>query len=76
MGNGMRSSSRREIRNWVGGLFFFLFVASATIFAQLPTATILGVVKDTSGGVVPEVAVTARNVDTDQTRSGTSQLLE
>ncbi len=73
MGIGIRSNaSRRGIRNFVGGLFFFLFVASATVFAQLPTATILGVVKDTSGGVVPDVAVTARNVDTDQTRTGTT----
>ena len=60
------------IRNWLGGLLFFLFVASATIFAQLPTATILGVVKDASGAVIPDVNLTARNVDTGQTRSTTS----
>jgi hypothetical protein len=67
-----RSNDRPEIRKWVGGLFFFLFVASATIFAQLPTATILGVVKDTSGGVVPGVKVTVRNVDTSQSRTVTT----
>jgi outer membrane receptor protein involved in Fe transport len=37
-------------------------------FAQLPTATILGVAKDSSGGVLPNVAVTIVNVDTGLTR--------
>src|SRR3984893_13717328 len=32
--------------------------------AQLPTGTILGVAKDTSGGVLPNVTVTITNVDT------------
>jgi hypothetical protein len=72
MGNGVLSSGR-GIRNFVGGLFFFLFVASATIFAQLPTATILGVAKDSSGAVVPGVNLTARNVDTGQSRTATTE---
>ena len=38
-------------------------------FAQLPTATILGVVKDSSGAVVPAAAVTATNVETGQKRT-------
>src|SRR5712671_6327956 len=46
--------------------------ASPTIFAQLPTATILGVVKDSSGSVVPDVNLTARNVDTGQIRAMTT----
>jgi hypothetical protein len=37
--------------------------------AQLPTALVLGVVKDSSGAVVPDVALTARNVETGQTRT-------
>src|ERR1035437_1516707 len=70
MRQGIRLSGKlRGIRNWLGGLFFFLFVASSGIFAQLPTATVLGVVKDSSGAVVPDVNLTARNVDTGQTRS-------
>ena len=35
---------------------FFAGIASA----QLPTATVLGVVKDSSGAVVPDAALTAR----------------
>ena len=38
--------------------------------AQLPTATIAGVVKDSSGAVIPGVTVTATNSETGQTRSG------
>ena len=41
--------------------------------AQLPTATILGVVKDSSGAVVPEAALTARNVETGQARTTVSE---
>ena len=38
--------------------------------AQLPTATIAGVVKDSSGAVIPGVSVTVTNSETGQTRSG------
>ena len=37
--------------------------------AQLPTATISGVVKDATGAVVPGVAVTATNVERGLTRT-------
>src|ERR1019366_3299729 len=40
--------------------------------AQLPTGTILGVVKDASGGVVPGATITATNVDNAQARTATS----
>ena len=39
------------------------------VLAQLPTATILGVAKDSSGGVLPSVTVTVTNVDTGLTRT-------
>lgn len=44
-------------------------LASIVAVAQLPTAAILGVVSDSSGAVVPNANLTARNVDTGQTRS-------
>ena len=50
---------------WVG-------VFTSLAFAQLPTATILGVVKDSSGAVVPGATLTARNVETGQTRTAVS----
>src|ERR1700693_2292398 len=39
------------------------------VVAQLPTATILGVAKDTSGGVLPIATITVTNVDTGLTRT-------
>ncbi len=44
------------------------FVATAAL-AQLPTGNILGVVKDSSGGVVSGASVTVRNVDTGSSRT-------
>jgi len=55
----------------------FVFLAAVAFsatgsFAQLPTATILGVVRDATGAVVPQAGLTARNVDTGQTRTTVS----
>jgi Carboxypeptidase regulatory-like domain/TonB dependent receptor len=46
-----------------------LILLAIPAVAQLPTATILGVAKDSSGGVLPNVTVTATNVDTGLTRT-------
>src|SRR6266481_3908548 len=43
------------------GLVCFLSLLQPAA-AQLPTATILGVAKDSSGAVVPDVSLTARNI--------------
>jgi hypothetical protein len=53
----------------LGALIFFLAVSSAV--AQ-STGTILGLVKDQSGGVVPDAAVTIVNADTSQSRTATT----
>ena len=53
----------------MAGLSLLLLLAPSDSFAQLPTATILGTVKDTSGGLVPGANVTARNRDTGQNRT-------
>lgn len=52
-------------------LFMSITVASPGI-AQLPTATVLGVVRDNSGSVVPGTSLTARNTGTGQTRQVSS----
>ena len=46
-----------------------LILLAIPTVAQLPTATILGVAKDSSGGVVPNATVTITNVDTGLTRT-------
>ncbi len=54
-------SCKRHVRfSAVVLLFLFLLVSAQ---AQLPTATISGVVKDATGAVVPGVSVTATNVE-------------
>ena len=50
-------------------LLFLGWVRPPAVWAQMPTATILGVVKDATGAVVPEASLTARNVETGQTRT-------
>src|SRR5712692_8760342 len=44
------------------------WIGPSVVWAQLPTATILGVVHDTTGAVMPGASLTARNLDTGQTR--------
>ena len=67
--------SRKMVSNKIFRLIRLgLFLASgAALFAQLPTAAILGVVKDTSGAVVPGATITARNAETGLTRSAVSE---
>ena len=67
---GLRSRVRRaQSWGWIAGLAFLLFAATSSSFAQQTTATILGTVKDTSGAVVPEASMTARNLDTGAVRT-------
>src|SRR5207247_4692457 len=42
------------------------------VFAQTSTATILGVVKDTTGALIPGVSITVKHTDTGQTRTAIS----
>jgi len=52
-----------------------VLIASGTnwlAFAQTATATIVGVVKDTSGALIPGVSITVKHTDTGQTRTAIS----
>ncbi|MFN2453357.1 MAG: TonB-dependent receptor domain-containing protein [Pyrinomonadaceae bacterium] len=44
--------------------FFLLLGSVTTVHAQFDTATVLGVVNDTNGGVVPNATVTLKNIQT------------
>src|SRR5437667_9534178 len=45
---------------------------SSLAFSQTATATIVGVVKDTSGALIPGVSITVKHTDTGQTRTAIS----
>src|SRR5947209_6017877 len=48
---------------------YILLINTGAAFAQLPTATILGTVRDSSGGVIPGADVAAKNIETGQSRT-------
>jgi carboxypeptidase family protein/TonB-dependent receptor-like protein len=60
---------------YLKGIYLSIICAAALILvaipvvAQLPTGTILGVAKDSSGASVPNTTITITNVDTGSTRS-------
>ena len=49
-----------------------LLLAAIPVLAQVPTATVLGTVNDSSGAMVPGATVTIQNVDTNATRTATT----
>src|SRR2546428_1341784 len=53
-------------------LSFTLLTIVKPAMSQLPTATILGTVKDPTGAVIPGAAITAKNVETALTRTAVS----
>ncbi|OFW34684.1 MAG: hypothetical protein A3J28_02440 [Acidobacteria bacterium RIFCSPLOWO2_12_FULL_60_22] len=63
---------RQQASKLAVSLLFCIGILAPAAFAQLPTATILGVVKDGTGAVVPGAGLTARSTETGQTRSAVS----
>ncbi|OFV93566.1 MAG: hypothetical protein A3H28_03380 [Acidobacteria bacterium RIFCSPLOWO2_02_FULL_61_28] len=60
---------RRQTSKLAVSLLCCIGILVPIAFAQLPTATILGVVKDGTGAVVPGASLTARSTETGQTRT-------
>ena len=55
----------RQNCKWIyWGIFLLAALMAIPVAAQLPTGTILGVAKDSSGGVLPNATITITNVDT------------
>jgi len=49
-----------------------MLLSAISAFAQLPTGTIIGTVKDSSGGTMPDAQVTVTNTETNESRSTTT----
>src|SRR5215813_9368619 len=64
--------SLRSFQTFVRAIVALIALPTCLVFAQLPTGTILGLVKDSSGAVIPGARVTLTNTDTSLTRNGTS----
>src|SRR5438876_215429 len=65
-------NSLRSFETFVTAIVGLIALPTCLVFAQLPTGTILGVVKDSSGAVIPGASVTITNIDTSLTRTGAS----
>src|SRR5438094_9390392 len=61
-----------SFETFVTAIVALIALPTCLVFAQLPTGTILGVVKDSSGAVIPGVSVTVTNIDTSLSRTGAS----
>src|SRR5262245_22695180 len=57
---------------FVGAVALILWIAVGTSVAYAQNAQITGLLKDSSGGILPGAAVTARNVETGLTRAATT----
>src|SRR6059036_3902815 len=64
--------SLRSFETFVAAIVGLIALPTCLVFAQLPTGTILGVVKDSSGAVIPGTSLTITNIDTSLTRTGSS----
>ncbi len=56
----------------LGFLLVSILAAAGTSYGQLMNATLVGSVQDSSGGTLPGATVTVRNLDTNQTRTDTT----
>jgi hypothetical protein len=64
---------REFVRRSIVCLAVLLILAAIPVAAQLPTGTILGNVKDSSGASIPGATVTVRNTDTNLTKTATTE---
>src|SRR5881397_2408831 len=62
----------RSFERFATAIVVLIALPTCLVFAQTSTATILGVVKDTSGALIPGVSITVKHTDTGQTRTAIS----
>src|SRR3989475_3656895 len=68
------SNSLHEFGRFVTAIVVLIALSTCLVFAQTSsaTATILGVVKDTSGALIPGVSITVKHTETGLTRAAIS----
>src|SRR5213592_3109323 len=59
----------RSFGNFATAIVVLIALPTCLVFAQTSTATILGVVKDTSGALVPGVSITVKHTESGLTRT-------
>src|SRR5213593_2411676 len=62
----------RAFGRFVTAMVAWVALGTCLVFAQTSTATILGVVRDTSGALVPGVGITVKHTESGLTRTATS----
>src|SRR5438552_2189912 len=62
----------RSLGRFVTAFVLLIALPTCLVFAQTSAATILGVVKDTTGALIPGVSITIKHTDTGQTRTAIS----
>ena len=62
------SVSRFSLVRWGTGIWGVVILGSGLLFGQNFSATITGSVRDASEAVIPQASVSARNLETGQTR--------
>src|SRR5262249_56907531 len=71
-GGGPRRQSKEDgvmRRVWACAIVIASLLIPPSAFGQAASANLTGTVKDTSGGVLPGVTITARNVATNESRT-------
>src|SRR5436309_1692972 len=68
-GTGIRL---RSFERFVTAIVVLIALPTCLVFAQTSTATILGVVKDPTGALIPGVRITIKHTETGQTRTAIS----
>src|SRR5262252_4446433 len=61
--------SLRSFARWVAAIVLCIAFGTSLILSQVGTGTILGVVHDSSGALIPGVSITVKHVDSGYTRN-------
>src|SRR6267378_1269814 len=67
-----KATSLSAFERFVTAIVVLIALGACLVFAQTSTATILGVVRDTSGALIPGVSITVKHTESGLTRTAVS----